>query len=88
MSNGCVGSGPGTSTIKLDELLAPRKRQDSACSGKVFYRVRYMNAAEVSSSYSVQHGSRKITTLAMRSGKSDSVCQRGEVATGVGILYL
>lgn len=33
VSNGSVGIGPGTSTIKLDELLAPRKRQDRVLAG-------------------------------------------------------
>lgn len=33
VSNGSVGNGPGTSTIKLDELLAPRKRQDRVLTG-------------------------------------------------------
>lgn len=28
-----MGNGPGTSTIKLDELLAPRKRQDRVLTG-------------------------------------------------------
>lgn len=47
VSNGSGGSGPGTSTIKLDEPLAPRK---SACRDKAFHSPRYMDALEVSPS--------------------------------------
>lgn len=94
VSNGSVGNGPRTSTIKLDELFAPRKRQErGAWRDKVFHSARYMDTAQVSSSNFdrigpfVRHCIPRIAALLMMSDKMYSMCQQGKAVTGVGSLY-
>lgn len=58
VSNGSAGNGPGTSTIKPDELLAPKKRQE-----RVLVCFTVKDAAEVSSSNFERIGPAWIATI-------------------------